>query len=80
LSINPSAPNKRRADPRDLLSVNDHSSVFRPNRTYKWSSNVRLAPDLHKKAVLKSLMLGISLNQFVQRAIEKEVSTKPRAV
>jgi len=42
-------------------------------RSYKGSFNVRLAPDLHKQAVLGSLMLGISLNQFVQRAIENEV-------
>jgi len=45
------------------------------HRSYKGSFNVRMAPDLHKKAVLKSLMLGISLNQFVQRAVDKEVKS-----
>jgi predicted HicB family RNase H-like nuclease len=48
------------------------------HKSYKGSFNVRMAPDLHKRAVLKSLMLGISLNQFVQRAIEKEVDIKAR--
>lgn len=43
------------------------------HKSYKGSFNVRLAPDLHKKAVQRSLVLGISLNQFVQRAIENEL-------
>ncbi len=43
-------------------------------KSYKGSFNVRVAPGLHKKAVQKSLVLGISLNKLVQRAIEKEVS------
>ena len=42
-------------------------------KSYKGSFNIRIAPDLHKKAVQKSLMMGISLNQLVQQAIEKEV-------
>ena len=42
-------------------------------KSYKGSFNIRIAPDLHKKAVQKSLMLGISLNQLVQKAIEREV-------
>ena len=43
------------------------------HRSYKGSFNVRIAPELHQKAVLKSLVLGISLNQLVQKAIEAEV-------
>jgi predicted HicB family RNase H-like nuclease len=42
-------------------------------KSYKGSFNVRISPDLHKKAVKKSLLLGISLNRLVQKAIEKEV-------
>jgi predicted HicB family RNase H-like nuclease len=34
---------------------------------------VRITPELHKKAVQKSLILGTSLNNLVQKAIEKEV-------
>ncbi len=44
-------------------------------KSYKGSFSVRLAPELHKRAVQKSLIQGISLNKFVQRAIEKEVSS-----
>ena len=43
------------------------------HKSYKGSFNVRITPDLHKKAVHKSLKLGISLNKLVQKAIEKEV-------
>ena len=45
------------------------------HKSYKGSFNVRIGPDLHKKAVRKSLLLGISLNQLVQKAIEAEVKT-----
>jgi len=42
-----------------------------PERVCKGSFNVRINPELHRKAVQQAAMLGISLNQFVQRAIEK---------
>ena len=37
------------------------------------SFNVRMPAELHQKAARKSALLGISLNQLVRRAIEKEV-------
>jgi predicted HicB family RNase H-like nuclease len=43
------------------------------HKSYKGSFNVRITPELHKKAVQKSLILGMSLNHLVQKAIEKEV-------
>jgi predicted HicB family RNase H-like nuclease len=60
-------------------AVDDYIDICRQTekplkKSYKGSFNVRIAPELHKKAVQKSLMLGLSLNKFVQRAIEKEVS------
>lgn len=48
------------------------------HRSYKGSFNVRVAPELHKRAALRSSTLGISLNQLVQRAIEKEVENPGR--
>lgn len=44
-----------------------------PERSYKGSFNVRIPSDLHKKAVEKANILGISLNQLVQKAIEEKV-------
>jgi predicted HicB family RNase H-like nuclease len=43
------------------------------HKSYKGSFNVRIMPELHKKAVQKALMMGMSLNQLVQKAIEEEV-------
>ncbi len=59
-------------------AVNDYIEIClqtaKPlQKSYKGSFNVRVAPELHKKAVQKSLILGISLNKLVQKAIEKEV-------
>jgi len=42
-------------------------------RSYKGTFNVRGSPDLHKRAVRKSISEGISLNRLVRRALEKEV-------
>ena len=41
--------------------------------SYKGSFNIRIAPDLHKKAKGLALMKGMSLNQFIQKAVEEEV-------
>lgn len=44
-----------------------------PLRSYGGTFNVRMSAELHKKAARKSALLGISLNQLVQMAVEKEV-------
>jgi predicted HicB family RNase H-like nuclease len=46
----------------------------KPQKSYKGSFNVRIDPELHREAALKSATLGISLNRFVQYAIEKELT------
>ena len=43
-------------------------------KSYKGSFNVRIPQELHRKSVQKALISGISLNQFVQKALEKELS------
>ena len=45
-------------------------------KSYKGSFNIRIPPELHRKAVRKSILEGLSLNQFVQKAIEKEIEQK----
>ena len=40
-----------------------------PDKNYKGSFNVRIAPELHKKASLCAAMEGISLNALVEKAI-----------
>ena len=43
------------------------------DKSYKGSFNVRIAPEIHNKAKILSVMQGISLNQFIQKAVEEEV-------
>jgi len=43
------------------------------HKSYIGTFNVRMTAELHQKAARKSALLGISLNQLVQRAVEKEV-------
>ncbi|TDI71835.1 MAG: type II toxin-antitoxin system HicB family antitoxin [Bacteroidetes bacterium] len=40
-----------------------------PHRSYKGSFNIRIKSGLHKKAAFRSVELGISLNQLVEKAI-----------
>ncbi|MCK4530778.1 MAG: type II toxin-antitoxin system HicB family antitoxin, partial [Candidatus Marinimicrobia bacterium] len=45
-----------------------------PFKSYKGSLNVRIGPDLHKKAAENAAMQSITLNQYIQKAISKEVN------
>ena len=45
-----------------------------PLKSCKGSFNVRISPDIHRKALEKATIMGISLNQLVQKAIEQEVT------
>jgi predicted HicB family RNase H-like nuclease len=42
-------------------------------KTYKGSFNVRISPEIHKRAKQIAIKKGISLNQFIQKAVEDEV-------
>jgi predicted HicB family RNase H-like nuclease len=45
-------------------------------KSYKGSFNIRIDPDLHKKAALLSTDLGLSLNQLVEEAIQRYLAEK----
>lgn len=45
-----------------------------PDKEYKGSFNVRISPDLHRQAALTAEEEGISLNQFIQQAIEDHLA------
>lgn len=45
-----------------------------PQKPFKGSFNVRIPSDLHRKAAEKATRQGVSLNQFVQKAIEEKVA------
>ena len=42
-------------------------------KSFKGSFNVRLNPELHKKAYRIALIEGKTLNQFIMQAVEKEI-------
>jgi len=44
-----------------------------PLKSAKGSFNIRISPETHRKALEKAALMGISLNQLVQKAIEEEV-------
>ena len=42
-------------------------------KSYKGNLNIRLAPEIHKKVVHGAALKGISLNQYINEAIRKEL-------
>lgn len=44
-------------------------------KSYKGNLNIRLSPELHKKAAYNASMRGISLNQYINDAIKKEIAS-----
>lgn len=55
-----------------LRTCKEHSKE--PNKPYKGNFNVRIEPELHKKAVVFARLNNISLNQFVENAIREKVN------
>lgn len=42
-----------------------------PEKEYKGSFNVRIQPELHRRAALAATSMGMTLNQYVTQAIEQ---------
>jgi len=42
-------------------------------KSYKGSFNIRLTPDLHRRAAISAKMHGMTLNTFVKEAIESRL-------
>ena len=42
-------------------------------KSYKGSFNVRISPDLHRKIKRTAIKRSMSLNQFIQKAVEDEL-------
>lgn len=59
-------------------SVDDYIKLCKkankaPEKSFKGSFNVRLNPELHKKAYRIAMIEGKTLNQFILQAVEHEV-------
>ncbi len=60
-------------------SVEDYLDICKRNgkdaeKSYKGSFNVRIPPELHRKAKRTAVKMGMSLNQFMQKALEDELA------
>jgi predicted HicB family RNase H-like nuclease len=44
-----------------------------PEKTYKGSFNVRINPELHREAALLAASSGLTLNKFIESAIDQRV-------
>ncbi len=61
-----------------IILCQEHSKdIF---KSYKGSFNIRVSPELHRKVSNIALMQGVSLNQFVQSALEHEVSDQQKII
>ena len=47
-----------------------------PEKAYKGSFNVRISPELHKRAVISAAAQHISLNSLVERSLETYVAAQ----
>ena len=52
----------------------------KPEKTYRGSLNIRLKPEVHKKANRLALMSGKTLNQFINEAVEHEIGNSKETV
>lgn len=59
----------------DYLALCEDQGV-EPEKAYKGSFNIRISPELHKKAVICAAAQQMSLNSFVERALEKFVAVQ----
>lgn len=64
---------------KDFEAAIDHyleackNNNLTPEKQYKGNFNVRIEPELHKKATLFAEGFNMSLNQFVAKAIRDEI-------
>ncbi len=59
-------------------SVDDYVSFcekkgVKPDKPFKGSFNIRVKPDIHKLIYQKAIQQGMSLNKFIETALEKEL-------
>ena len=45
----------------------------KPDKTFKGSFNVRMKPELHKLVYQKAIQKGMTMSQFIEATLEKEM-------
>lgn len=51
-----------------------------PNKSFKGSFNVRVRPELHRDVAIAAYDKGMTLNQYVEEALEKSLSNQSNQV
>ena len=46
-----------------------------PEKSYKGNLNIRLSPELHKKAAHNAALRGVSLNQYINDALKNDLAS-----
>ena len=46
-----------------------------PEKPYSGKFNLRISPELHKEIAISAKLLKLSINRFVEKAIQDEIST-----
>lgn len=46
-----------------------------PEKPYSGKFNLRISPELHKEIAVSAKLLKLSINRFVEKAIQDEIST-----
>ncbi|MCD8307271.1 MAG: type II toxin-antitoxin system HicB family antitoxin [Clostridia bacterium] len=57
------------------LSLCEEKGI-RPEKAYKGSFNVRVSPELHRRAAVYALSHDMSLNSFVEESVRNELSRR----
>lgn len=52
-----------------------HKNNTPVEKSYKGNLNIRLSPELHKKAAHKATIRGVSLNQYINDALKKDLAS-----
>ena len=60
----------------EICAINNKKN----EKSYKGSFNVRIPSEIHKKAKRLAIIKGISLNQFIQHAVEEEVKRENKKI
>ncbi len=49
-----------------------------PMKPFKGSLNVRIGPDLHKEAASHATINGVTLNEYIKSAVQKQIKREER--
>jgi predicted HicB family RNase H-like nuclease len=57
----------------DYLAYCEEEGI-EPHKSYSGSLNVRLTPETHTRVAIMSKQLGISINAFIRKAVEQQIT------